>query len=254
LEPVGTIPSPLAMTKQDELKNNLAGFYKGFRTIKEWGYYVTSYMGKDLNLTKLRGVIPIDYVFMVRMGCSIDKVEYLSLDSTGKASVVAELSADKANMKGCRITFHHKNNKQATLDYFEGNLEDMDSKAYGHTYIKNYENYVRGNVKNANSYLKAASYLLYNETFSKSLYLLLDVSKTMLTDESGVPYDKIDRSKWNITLYGKYFKPTKDFTWISQPALKRDYAADSANIREIPFFTGYHRVLGQSNLQFYIKK
>lgn len=254
LEPVGNIPNPTSMTKPNELANNLNGFYKGFRTIKEWGYYVTSFMGKDLNLTKLKGVIPIDYLFMVRMGCSIDKVELLSLDSTGKASVVTNLPNDKMNMRGCRITFHHKNNKPATLTYFEGNLEDMDSKAYGHTYIKNYENYVRANVKSANSYLKAASYLLYNETFSKSLYLLLDVSKTMLTDESGVPYDKIDRSKWDISLYGRYFKPTKDFTWIKQPALSRDYTADSSNIKQIPFFTGYHRVLGQSNLQFYRKK
>ncbi len=254
LEPVGTIPSPMSMTKQNELGNNLTGFLKGFRTIKEWGYYVTSYMGKDLNLTKLKGVIPIDYLFMIRMGCSIEKVEYLSLDENGKTNVVSELPNDKINMRGCRITFRHKNDKIATLDYFEGNLEDMDSKAYGHTYIKNYETYVRANVKNANSYLKAASYLLYNETFSKSLYLLLDVSKTILTDESGVPYDKIDRSKWNIALYGTYFKPTKDFTWITQPALKSDYMKDSASIKPIPFFTGYHRVLGQSNLQFYIKK
>ena len=157
-------------------------------------------------------------------------------------------------MHGCRITFRHKDNKPGVLTYFEGNLEDVDSKAYGHSYIKNYGNYVRANVKNANSYLKAASYLLYSKTFINSLHLLLDVSKTMLADESGVPYDKIDRSKWDITLYGTYRKPIKYFTWISQPELKRAYEKDSSSIKQIPFFTGYHREIGQSNLQFYIKK
>ncbi len=254
LEPVGAIPAPLTMTGNNELKNNLQGFSKGFRTVKEWGYYVTSYMSKDLNLTKLKGVIPIYYLFMVRMGCSIEKVELLSLDEAGKANVVDGLPNDKMNMRGCRVTFRHADNKVASLTYFEGNLEDMDSKGYGHSFIKNYESYVRANVKNANAYLKAASYLLYNETFSKSLYLLLDISKTMLTDESGVPYDKIDRNKWKISLFGKYYPPTKDFPWIKQPALKGDYIKDSANIKQIPFFTGYHRNLGQSNLQFYIKR
>jgi hypothetical protein len=254
LEPVGNIPNPLGLTKPNELKNALASFSKGFRSLKEWGYYVTSWMGKDLNTTKLNGVIPIDYLFMVRMGCSIENVELLSLDVNGKANVVTNLPADKINMKGVRITFRHANNKRSVMNYFTGNLADSDSPDYGHTYIKNYESYVRENVKNGDSYLKAASYLLYNETFSKSLYLLLDCSKTILTDESGVPYDKIDRSKWNISLYGKYFKPTRDFTWITQPSLKADYIKDSASIKPIPFFTGYHRNLGESNLQFYEKK
>ncbi len=253
LEKVYNIPNPLSLTAT-ELRTNFAGFYKGFRTIKDWGYYVTSYMGHDLNLTKLKGVIPIDYLYMIRMGCSIDKVELISLDESGKANVVDGLPNDKTNMPGCRITFRHTNNKIATLTYFEGNLADVDSKDYGHTFIKNYDNYVRTYVKNANSYLKAASYLLYGEAFSKSLYLLLDVSKTILTDESGVPYDKIDRSKWTISLFGKYYPPTKDFPWIRQPVLKSDYIKDSASIKPIPFFTGYHRNMGQSNLQFYMKK
>jgi hypothetical protein len=254
LEPVGNIPNPLALTKPSELKNALTSFSKGFRTLKEWGYYVTSWMGRDLNTAKLNGVIPIDYLFMIRMGCSIDNVEFLSLDENGKANVVSNLPADKINMKGVRITFRHANKKQSVMNYFTGNLADADSPDYGHSYIKNYESYVKANVKNANSYLKASSYLLYNATFSKSLYLLLDCSKTILTDESGVPYDIIDRSKWDITLFGKYFKPTKDFTWIKQPALKADYTAASATIKPIPFFTGYHRILGESNLQFYVKK
>jgi hypothetical protein len=253
LEPINAIPTPMSMNEAD-IKHDFPAFYHGFRTLKTWGYYVTSYMGKDLNLRRLKGVIPIYYAFMVRMGCSIEKVELLSLDPSGKATVVDGLPNDKINMKGCRVTFRHPDGKVSTLTYFEGNLADGDSEAYGHTFIQNYQNYVKANSNNANSYLKAASYLLYDPNFTKSLYLLLDVSKTILTDESGVPYDMIDRSKWDVKLYGKYFPPTKDFKWIKQPALKADYMKDSSNVKSIPFFTGYHRNMGESNLQFYIKK
>ena len=95
-------------------------------------------------------------------------------------------------------------------------------------------------INNCYTYLKAASYLPHDDFMSMVREMMLDKSKTVLQDDTGIPYKYFTNGKWNVTVFGNYSKPIADFAkfGVYQPDLQKLY--DSGNVGKMDFSLGYH--------------
>jgi hypothetical protein len=103
LEAVGQVPDLMRMNPET-LNSNLAGLRNSMSTLLKTHYFVTEEMKTELGRSNLSGTVPILYVFLARLGCTV-------LDTTFVHS-----PAD-----GVRITFSHGGHSQ-TLYYFRTDL------------------------------------------------------------------------------------------------------------------------------------
>ncbi|MBE3071832.1 MAG: hypothetical protein IMZ67_02550, partial [Acidobacteria bacterium] len=90
----------------------------------------------------------------------------------------------------------------------------------------------------ANSYLKAASFILHNAGFSATREFLLEHSRSILQDDSGVPFRAFAHARWDFVFFGTYVAPETIFKGSFQADLERAFAA-AAPTRPLPFHTGY---------------
>jgi hypothetical protein len=102
-------------------------------------------------------------------------------------------------------------------------------------------------LDNPVTYLKAASYLMYNSYFSTIRNLILSQSTSLLQDDSGIPVKYFEQQKWNFKFYGNYTKPIDLFNKQYQPELRKIYTSDR-KIKPLDFGIGYNFKVNQSNL------
>lgn len=103
LEPVGQVPD-LTRVNPETLNSNLAELRNSMSTLLKTHYFVTEEMKTELGRSNLSGTVPVLYVFLARLGCTV-------LDTTFVHS-----PAD-----GVRIAFSHGGHSQ-TLYYFRTDL------------------------------------------------------------------------------------------------------------------------------------
>jgi hypothetical protein len=252
LELVGNELHPQQLTEA-ELSKGLAGMQSGLKTLIERGYFITSYMGKDFYSTKFNGVLPVIYFFLARTDCKIIDQQFIGLDKDGIEHVIGAAMKNEENKnytRGVKITFLNPTTKKpSSMYYFSGDVEDKAITAGSTGYV----NFVKKNFNDANSFLKAASYLLHTPTFSTMKNLVLDKSTVILNDDSGLPLKAVNDGKWKLTYFGKYNGPTRDFPYIHESDRLAVYQKD-ATIKSIPFGTGYKWKLNESNMLFCVKK
>ena len=58
------------------------------------------------------------------------------------------------------------------------------------------------------TYLKAASYLCYEDYFSTIRNAILDDSAGVVEDDSGIPFKDFEAAKWQVIPYGDYTGPS----------------------------------------------
>jgi hypothetical protein len=69
--------------------------------------------------------------------------------------------------------------------------------------------------------------------------LILDRSLFVLEDDTAVPYRFFKSGGWEVTLFGQYATPVKDFTNVEQEDLRQAYEDPSGSVRPLPFHFGY---------------
>ena len=96
------------------------------------------------------------------------------------------------------------------------------------------------------TYLKAASYLLYEDYFSIIRNGILDNSGAVVEDDSGVPFKYFKPSLWDVVPFGNYTGPIGLFHEHYQPDLTEYYKKSSHE--PLPFGSGYKFVASVSSL------
>lgn len=245
LEPVGRVPALEEMPK-DGVESALNQLDSLLEPMLRQGFFITRVMDKTLRQGQVYGVLPLLYVFLARTGNQIVSVEYLKLSETGKLTAVPETLEDTSGVKGVKITFTGSEaSGRQELYYFREDLSDKALSRDGRFLV------YLGALGPANSYLKAASYLMHMKEFTTIREFLLAHSSSILQDDSGIPYRYFPTTTWTVTLYGKYTKPINDFPWGMQPDLQKAYQAAGA-AKPMPFKTGYG-TREDANLLFAIK-
>lgn len=233
LEPVGKVPD---FTKISARESNtvLRQARSSLSEILQFSFFRTNDMKVDL---RKQGVLPVVYIFMARTKNRILDLQYIGLD---KSANIGQFK--KGMVPGVKIAFVPEGESEPrTLYYFSTDLSNSGLKKHPELtqFVSKLDNPV--------SYLKAASYLMYNGSFSGIRDTILANSSHLLQDDSGMPLKSFDNKKWDLTFYGNYTRPIGLFSNRYQSDLRRVYASNN-NIKPLNFGIGYKFGVNQSNL------
>ncbi|MEM9478366.1 MAG: hypothetical protein AAGA58_01750 [Verrucomicrobiota bacterium] len=220
LEPVGSIPNLNAMS-DGELNYALQGLQTSIASSLDFSYFITKDMRVDLNRTKLRGVIPILYVYLARTGHAIHSVESVSLSSSG--GIIASSSGN-----GVRIRCSSPYGSSKTVCYFRTDLSNSGGNRFHQLMAAN-----RPGV----TFIKSASYLLHSGGFSKTRAAIEKYSDAIVQDPSGIPYRYLADGEWSLQLHGNYQGTLDIFQSYYQADLRRAYQQTGG--RRLDFGVGY---------------
>jgi hypothetical protein len=233
LEPVGSVPD-FAKLSENESTTALSKARSSLSEILQFSFFRTNDMKVDL---QKQGVLPILYVFMARTKNRILDLQYIGLDKNANVG-----QFQKGMVPGVKIAFVPEGESQPrTLYYFSTDLSNDGLKKHPEVtkFVSKLENPV--------TYLKAASYLMYNGSFSNIRDTILANSSHLLQDDSGMPLKSFDNAKWDLKFYGNYTRPIGLFRNRYQSDLRNVYASNK-NIQPLDFGIGYKFGVNQSNL------
>jgi hypothetical protein len=209
LEPVGNVPNIMQLPA-DAFANDLISLRNSMNSILRFQYFITKEMRTDLGRGNIGGTLPILYVFLARLGYTIDDVTRVSTPA-----------------EGVKITFSGGSQPQ-TLYYFKTDLSGGNS-----AFLRWCS--ARGQGL---SLLKAASFLMHGDGFSGVRNFLLQNSRVIIQDDSGIPLRDFPKG-WSVACYGRYVPHKEEFQKYYQPDLAALYAQNPPPA-PIDFAFGYH--------------
>ena len=233
LEPVGSVPD-FAKLSANQSNAALSKARSSLSEILQFSFFRTNDMKVDL---RKQGVLPILYVFMARTNNRILNLQYIGLDENAKVK-----QFEKGMVPGVRIAFVPQGESEPrTLYYFSTDLSN--SGLIKHPELTQFVSQLNEPV----TYLKAASYLMHNGSFSGIKKTILATSSHVLQDDSGMPLKSFDSAKWDLEFYGSYSRPIGLFSSRYQADLRRVYASNK-DIQPLDFGIGYKFNVNQSNM------
>jgi hypothetical protein len=193
LEPVGQVPD-LSRVNPNMLGSNLAALGNSMNTLLITHYFVTEEMKASLGRSELGGTVPILYVFLARLGCTVLDTTYV-----------------RSPAEGVRITFSRGGRPQ-TLYYFKTNLSGGNNA------------FLRWCAARGPglSLIKAASYLMHGEGFAGVRNFLLEHSSVIVQDDSGIPLRAFHKG-WGLEFYGRFVPHGEKFGKYDQQELAAIY-------------------------------
>lgn len=225
LEPVGALPDATKVSLQ-ALGAGLGSLHRSLGNFLQYGYFITSEMGQQLNKGAFTGTLPLLYVFLARSGKTIHEVAFVSL--TGKGSVVPKRG--KGAARAVRITFSGPDGRGRKLYYFRTNLADSGVAKSG--FLK-----FCAKLGSGGSLVKSASYLMHVGGFSKVRNFLLRHSRVIVQDDSGIPLRYFEAGKWRLRPFGQYIGPIEQFANRHQPDMAELYSR--VRVPRVNFGIGY---------------
>lgn len=232
-EPVGEVPDVAAL-KPGVRAAALGQLRKSLNAILSFSFFITADMKNDLTQTQLSGTLPVMMVFLARAGCVIRSVELVRLDATGN------LTQEKSKTPGVKISFTGTGGQAQTLYYFTTDLSNWG--------IQDNPGFMAFCQKQGqgNALVKAASYLMHMDEFSTVRDFLLNGTRNVIQDDSGIPWRFFKRESWLMGLYGNYAGPIKLFEKHDQRDLHTAFMSEKT--AELPFGVGYQWRPGVSSL------
>ena len=245
LEPVGTVPDFQNMSA-GERAQKLEIITQSLYAILEYSFFRTLDMEVDLSN---QGVLPILLVFMARTNNQILDVQYIGVDANAQMKVVEPGSTEsKGLVPGVKISLLPEGESEPkTLYYFSSDISNDGLKK-----TPGFQKFITQYADESVTYLKAASYLMHYDSFSTIRNLILDGSKALLQDDSGMAVRFVDEAKWDRQFYGQYISPIALFADEYQPDLRSIYQSD-ATIPPLDFGIGY-KFYNDSNLMLATRK
>jgi len=258
LEPVGDYADLNEKNKNGTLTNYLNSLKRAMNAILRLSFFRTIAMADDFQ-SEMDGTLHVLVHFMSRTGHELMYQEKVAIQPDGSLTNDLTTVADSAYV-GNRFYFREAgDSKVKTLTYFAVNVQNTTYHSRGGLVAKGLNerkdlvNYFE-KVDIKSTYLKSASYLMHRPTFSIIRDIILDESEYVLQDDSGIPVQYFDRSKWDLTFYGTYSFPISLFAERHQEDLKEIYQKKETKVKPLPFGIGYQYRKGTSNLMLARKK
>jgi len=250
LEPVGSLPDISKQMAADTADQYFKSIRQSLTAILNLSFFRTKAMKTELRGEEVNGTIHLLLLFLERTGNSIVDIRPVNINYEGMIVTYPDFRAaqrDSLKSKGVEIDFTDKDSIVKKVFYFSTDLSDggLKNNTGFKKFVTSQEPY--------NTYLKSASYLMYESQFSVVRNLILNGSRHVLQDDSGIPFKHFDTSKWDFTFYGKYTGSIPLFKYGYQQDLFVAYK-DSMKIKPLPFGIGYKHRKGDSNLMLSRKK
>ncbi|MBI3043765.1 MAG: hypothetical protein HYY78_13180 [Betaproteobacteria bacterium] len=247
LERIGEVPDVGSMSSQEftRLLTNARGF---LINLFARNYFVTDTMQKALRSTEqLRGVVPVFMVLMALSGAEVLRVAPLKLEPAPGAKPPGEglpaAGGRKRVLRGVSIDFRNAGSAQVRrLNYFSLDATDAAITAY-----PEFLDYLRS-LGPTTTLIKSASYLLHGNEFRRVREAILETSRFLVQDDTGLPYARLVKRGWQVRVYGVYNVPIPPFENAYQTALAAAYVKQKP--KPLPFRFGYqlNQVENRSNL------
>lgn len=238
LEPTGPIPD-LSKIRGPALSAALDHLKMSLRQVLSHGYFITSQMGAHLSSGQLPGTIPVMYLFLARNGKTIKDVRLVQLEPSGTVKT-PDASTPRGSARAVRITFTSgSGGPEQTLYYFSTDLSDGGVAKSG--FLKFCDQ-----LKPGNSFVKSASYLLHGGGFSSVRNFLLENSKVIVQDDTGVPLRMFKEDTWAVKPFGRYTRPIPVFSGMYQPQMAGLFNKEKP--APLEFSIGYNWGVNQSHL------
>lgn len=258
LEPIGSLPDMENISVHSP-ENYYKGLERSLYAVLKYSFFITKSMDVDFRGRidkRIDGTLPAIMIFMARTGHRILNYEKVAITRDGGLEV-AKTDKDKNIYYGTKLTFHKVGeSKQKTLYFFGVNLSNSPYLGLGGLKQRSDLSKYLKSLQPQATYLKSASYLMYGGGFSIIREIILQQSKFVLQDDSGMAFKNFTKDNaWDITLFGRYAGPIKLFRHHYQYDMKKAYEKDGGySIKELPFGIGYQFVKGNSNLILAKKK
>jgi hypothetical protein len=238
LESCGRLPRPdLWKARQGEayLKN----FSNALSDFFERSHFITKHMNETIRgQAPVEGVLPLLCFFLKRTGHRIIDIGRIEFDAQGRAVDLDYAQQKKASPpNGVKILFSAAGSASVkSIVYFASG--DLQDKVF--TKESALHRHLSGLPAGLTTYVKSASYLMHYAAFTHIRDIVLEKSRFVLEDDTGIPYKMFKAGDWNVRLYGEYAKPIKDFSGVDQPDLKKAYGPSAEAAARLPFHLGYH--------------
>ena len=209
LEPIGNVPD-LSHSPPEVLSADLISLRMSMNSILRFQYFITKEMRTDLGRGNISGTLPILYVFLARLGYTI-----------------VDVTPVRTPAEGVKISFTGGEQPQ-TLYYFKTDLSGGNSA------------FLRWCAARGPglSLIKAASFLMHGDGFSGVRNFLLQNSRVIIQDDSGIPLRMFPKG-WKVNCYGRYVAHHEEFEKYHQPDLAAIYE-QSPPPPALGFAFGYH--------------
>lgn len=227
LESVGAVPA-LESLPPGEVLGALDAFRQATKTQMLVGYFVTKDMRSDLERSVLRGVTPILLSTVALMGGEVESVNSISAGGN----------------PGVEMQYYDASGMRHTTFYVAGDLSNSGFKG-------GYQQWVAG-LGGKVTYFKAASYLMHDDGFSQAREFFLSQSRTILQDDSGIPFRYFAPGTWSFRFFGGFESPIPLFAEHQQQDLVQAYATNPRS--PLGFGSGYHANYSNANLLLAIKR
>ncbi len=211
-EPIGNVPD-LNKLSQEQIEGGLEGLRQSMKTLLDFHYFITKDMRVDLTRTQINGTLPILLVFLARTGNNVESIEMVNSPETG-----------------VKIVFSGGAGHPQTLYYFK---TDLSNGGHNAGFLKWCAAQGPGL-----SLVKAASYLMHMNEFSRVRSFLLENSSVIVEDDSGIPLRDLAGARFTVRCYGAFQPPITTFAKYLQPDLEQLYRI--SNPAPLGFGFGYH--------------
>ncbi|MCX6877174.1 MAG: hypothetical protein NTW21_25700 [Verrucomicrobia bacterium] len=240
IEPIGPLPDAVRLAPH-ELGSELRALRDSLDSVLSFSFFITKEMKTDLRNHSLSGTLPLLYIFLARSGKTLCDVSYVSLDANGVLTARQDATRSATSpAPGVRISFVAEgSNTPRTLYYFSTDISDAGLRQSG--FLKFCQT-----LAPANSCVKSASYLMHESGFSTIRGFLLENTRTLVQDDSGIPCAYFTPDAWQMRVFGSYPGPIPLFRNYRQPLLAEYYR--TTHPPPLDFGIGYRHHAGESTL------
>ena len=242
LEPIGSVPD-LTKLSRDSLAHGLSNIEESLNSILRYSFFQTIEMRRTLVAGRVTGTLPILYVFLARSGKTIRDVSLVGIGEDGTARVDDGADREAATggngARGVKIEFVGDDGRPQTLYYFSVNIDNDGFRASGFAGFCE-------RLGTGDAFVKSASYLMYRDHFSDVRNFLLEHSRLLLQDDSGIPVARFVQASWQLRPFGHYSGPIDLFANRYQSKLAQLF--NQGHVKSINFGVGYRWRPQSSNL------
>lgn len=238
LEPSGPLPTIGRQHRGETLGYALAQLRSSLNSVLNFSFFRTREMRTTLSANTFSGTLPILYIFLARTGKTIDEVTFHDINQDGTLVAVGE-GLPKGAASVAKIVFKGGDGRQRTLHYVRTDLSNGGWRRSG------FKAFCEA-LAPGDALIKSASYLLHSNGFSEVRAHLLERSKRLLQDDSGIPITFFKPDEWQLRPYGRYLGPIAVFPDNYQPQLARLFR--TGNPPAIDFGIGYRFRPNESNV------
>lgn len=235
LEPVGSVPD-LAGFSVPDFDRFFAMLQESLSSALAWDFFQTKELREDLSVPGLEGALPLLLFFAARDGQEVVDVRYVFVGSDGAVEEVPAAigpPATRAGVPGVRLSLRRGGAETvADLYYFA-----VDLGSYSVDQKRAFFSWLAGRGP-FTTYLKAASYLMFKPKYQAIERFILQHSRDVLQDDSGIPLAELQRAGWELALYGSYEHPIRLFASMYQEDLALAYRTRT-DVKPLPFSAGY---------------